>query len=192
MPQAYIIARQCDMPMSNDNWIEMNSFEFEQFVHTPEGRERRYNFGRLDACSEDDAIIYIECGVEKAKEWESEINRRKYIQKVKKACDVTVCSYSTLISDDYPFETYSGEQYLEDTDYDLEEIVMKKLDLERLHDALKTLSQEQMDLICALYLRDEPMSVSQYASVLGISKNAVQCRKNVVLKKLRKFMDSET
>ena len=180
------------MPMSNDNWIEMNSFEFEQFVHTPEGRERRYNFGRLDACSEDDAIIYIECGVEKAKEWESEINRRKYIQKVKKACDVTVCSYSTLISDDYPFETYSGEQYLEDTDYDLEEIVMKKLDLERLHDALKTLSQEQMDLICALYLRDEPMSVSQYASVLGISKNAVQCRKNVVLKKLRKFMDSET
>ena len=126
-----------------------------------------------------------------AKEWESEINRRKYIQKVKKACDVTVCSYSALISDDYPFETYSGEQYLEDTDYDLEEIVMKNLDLERLHDALKTLSQEQMDLICALYLRDEPMSVSQYASVLGISKNAVQCRKNVILNKLRKFMDAE-
>ena len=99
--------------------------------------------------------------------------------------------YSALISDDYPFETYSGEQYLEDTDYDLEEIVMKNLDLERLHDALKTLSQEQMDLICALYLRDEPMSVSQYASVLGISKNAVQCRKNVILKKLRKFMDAE-
>ena len=55
------------MPESNDNWIEMNSFEFEQFIHTPEGHERRYNFGRLDACSEDDAIIYIECGVEKAK-----------------------------------------------------------------------------------------------------------------------------
>ena len=189
MRKVFYVKKNPTMPMSNDNWIEMNPFEFEQFIHTPEGHERRYNFGRLDACSEDDAIIYIECGVEKAKEWESEINRRKYIQKVKKACDVTVCSYSALISDDYPFETYSGEQYLEDTDYDLEEIVMKNLDLERLHDALKTLSQEQMDLICALYLRDEPMS--QYASVLGISKNAVQCRKNVILKKLRKFMDAE-
>ena len=191
MRKVFYVKKNPAMPMSNDNWIEMNSFEFEQFIHTPEGHERRYNFGRLDACSEDDAIIYIECGVEKAKEWESEIIRRKYIQKVKKACDVTVCSYSSLISDDYPFKTYSGEQYLEDTDYDLEEIVMKNLDLERLHDALKTLSQEQMDLICALYLRDEPMSVSQYASVLGISKNAVQCRKNVILKKLRKIMDAE-
>ena len=106
MRKVFYVKKNPTMPMSNDNWIEMNSFEFEQFIHTPEGRERRYNFGRLDACSEDDAIIYIECGAEKAKEWESEINRRKYIQKVKKACDVTVCSYSALISDDYPFETY--------------------------------------------------------------------------------------
>ena len=68
MRKVFYVKKNPTMPMSNDNWIEMNSFEFEQFIHTPEGHERRYNFGRLDACSEDDAIIYIECGAEKAKE----------------------------------------------------------------------------------------------------------------------------
>ena len=129
MRKVFYVKKDPTMPESNDNWIEMNSFEFEQFIHTPEGRERRYNFGRLDACSEDDAIIYIECGVEKAKEWKADKNRREYIQKVQKSCGVTVCSYSSLISNEYPLDTYSGEQYLEDTDFNLEEMVMKKLDM---------------------------------------------------------------
>ena len=188
MRKLFYVKKDPAMPMSNDNWIEMNSFEFEQFIHTPEGRERRYNFGRLDACSENDTIIYLECGAEKAREWKSESNRRAYIQKAKKKRGITVFSYSSMVSDEDPEETYSGEQYLEDKDYNLEEIVMRNLDLERMRAAFQILSSKEMELITALYLSDEPLSIAAYAAKEGVGKNAIQCRKKRILEKLRKNM----
>jgi len=190
MRKVFYVKKDPTMPESNDSWIEMNSFEFEQFIHTPEGHERRYNFGRLDACSEDDAIIYIECGAETAKKWKTESNRREYVQNLRKSCGVTICSYSSMASEDSPFETYSGEQYLEDTNYNLEEIVMRNLDIERMHLALSQLADEERKLIESLFLSDNTLTVEQYAANVGRDKSVISRKKDRILRKLKKIMDN--
>ena len=37
MRKVFYVKKNPTMPMSNDNWIEMNSFEFEQFTLSDEG-----------------------------------------------------------------------------------------------------------------------------------------------------------
>ena len=93
-----------------------------------------------------------------------------------------------MVSDEDPEETYSGEQYLEDKEYNLEDIVLRNLDLERMRAALQLLSSKEMELITALYLSDEPLSIAAYAAKEGVGKNAIQCRKKRILEKIRKNM----
>ena len=58
MRKVFYVKMDPTMPESNDNWIEMNSFEFEQFIHTPEGHERRYNLRSLPLLK----LLQLHCG----------------------------------------------------------------------------------------------------------------------------------
>ena len=67
MRKIYLVKKNPEQPADGNNWIVMNSFEFMNFVKTPEGQKRKACFGQLDACSVDDVIIIAECGAETAK-----------------------------------------------------------------------------------------------------------------------------
>ena len=57
MRKIYLVKKNPEQPADGNNWIVMNSFEFMNFVKTPEGQKRKACFGQLDACSVDDVII---------------------------------------------------------------------------------------------------------------------------------------
>ena len=62
MRKIYLVKKNPELPADGNNWLVMNSFEFRNFIQTPEGQKRRDRFGQLDACSVDDVIIIAECG----------------------------------------------------------------------------------------------------------------------------------
>ena len=61
------------------------------------------------------------------------------------------------------------------------------MNLEKLRKALRTLSKEEMLLINALFLSDEPVTEKELAEVFGISQQAIHKRKKAVLLKLKNF-----
>jgi RNA polymerase sigma factor (sigma-70 family) len=69
----------------------------------------------------------------------------------------------------------------------VENIVLHKLEVDKLHTALAMLTPEEQDLIQALFFEEK--TERQYAEELGVYRNAVHVRKNRVLKKLKKFLE---
>ena len=48
MRKIYLVKKNPEQPADGNNWIVMNSFEFMNFVKTPEGQKRKACFGQLD------------------------------------------------------------------------------------------------------------------------------------------------
>ena len=67
----------------------------------------------------------------------------------------------------------------------VEDVVIRKLAVDKLHTALMQLTREERDFISALFFDEK--TESDVAKALGISQQAVHKRKNRILKKLKKF-----
>jgi len=74
-----------------------------------------------------------------------------------------------------------------DESADVFEEVVKKVNLETLRKALKSLSEEEYDLIYHLYLKEDTLSEREYAKLLGLTQKAINFRKSDILWKLKKF-----
>lgn len=66
-------------------------------------------------------------------------------------------------------------------------VVFRKLTLDKLHTALLQLPKEERALIYALFF--DGKTESEVAKHLGVSRQAIQKRKNRILKKLKKFFE---
>jgi FixJ family two-component response regulator len=62
------------------------------------------------------------------------------------------------------------------------------MDLQALHEALKNLTPKEYDLIYKLYLSPNPMTERQISALAGIPQQTINCRRQAVLRKLRKFL----
>ena len=109
MRKIYLVKKNPELPADGNNWLVMNSFEFRNFIQTPEGQKRRDRFGQLDACSVDDVIIIAECGTETAKQWRSEKDRHDYLVSIENQSGMTVFSYNTQTTTE---DDMSGEELL--------------------------------------------------------------------------------
>ena len=69
----------------------------------------------------------------------------------------------------------------------VEDVVFRKLALDKLHTALLQLPKEERALIYALFF--DGKTESEVAKHLGVSRQAIQKRKNRILKKLKKFFE---
>lgn len=83
MRKIYLVKKNPELPADGNNWIVMSGHEFAMFMQTPEGKQRKNNFGQLDACTMDDVIIVAECGVDTAKRWRSEKDKQGHSKKLK-------------------------------------------------------------------------------------------------------------
>lgn len=148
MRKIYLVKKNPELPADGNNWLVMNSFEFMNFIQTPEGQKRRDRFGQLDACSVDDVIIIAECGTETAKQWRSEKDRHDYLASVEKQSGVTVFSYNMQTTTE---DELSGEEILTDKGCDVAGEVIEKLYLMELQNALSQLNEKERQIITLLY-----------------------------------------
>ncbi len=181
--KTYLVKKDVNKPDSQDNWIIMTGYEFARFMETEEGKKRKNNFAKLDRCDERDDAIIIECGKEKAKEWECERLRELY----------HVCSklkYPTISFDSYmPGKgNYYCDDVIADITVDVEGAVILECELEYLHQALSLLSETERELIQQFYLIDETLTEKEYAIRCGICQSSAHERKMRVLAKLKNHL----
>ena len=69
----------------------------------------------------------------------------------------------------------------------VEDVVFRKLALDKLHTALLQLTKEERALIYALFFDEK--TESEVAKPLGVSQQAIHKRKNRILKKLKNFFE---
>ncbi|MFR0787849.1 MAG: hypothetical protein ACLSHM_06480 [Vescimonas sp.] len=183
MRKIYLVKKNPELPADGNNWLVMNSFEFRNFIQTPEGQKRRDRFGQLDACSVDDVIIIAECGTETAKQWRSEKDRHDYLVSIENQSGMTVFSYNTQTTTE---DDMSGEELLVDQDCSVIDAILKKEEKSTLYAAVAKLSPAEINLMTSLYLCDDPIGQREYARRHGVAVTTINHQLTVALKKLKK------
>lgn len=108
-----------------------------------------------------------------------EKSRQQYLRKLSKKFGEF--SYDSLATDEF-----DGALILVDDKADIHETVEQKILVDKLHNALNELSDEDAKLIRALYFED--VSEREYAVQMGVSQVAVHKRKQKVLQKLKSMI----
>lgn len=187
MNAVYYIKKQPSF-FSRKNWKKLNHKKYLRFLQTPEGQVRKLNMVRLRPCEPGDCCIILECeNAEKAKEIQRETQQSLYRERECRKLGYSLFPYSTLVTDD---DEISGEEALADETSCVEEEALHKLEIAELHAALAQLSPEEMDLIQHLYLDDKPMSLTEYASAMGIPLSSLSYRRKQLLAKLREKLSA--
>ena len=184
MKKTYLVKKDPSLPCRGDNWIIMNGYEFSAFIRPPEGESRKSNFCRLDACSEDDAVIFMECDEKQTRDaFRSESNRRAYLRRIEMQTGFTLVSLDGLTTDNG-----SAVECIPDEGSEVENTVLDSMEREQLGKALSCLEPKEKDLITALILSEKPMSEREYGKVIGITHQCVHKQKVLILAKLKKFL----
>ena len=185
MKKTFLVMTDPEKGAREDNWTIMNAFEFARFMETEEGQSRKERFERLDAASEDDTILYLECDREKAPEIKSERNRADYLRRKEESIGYE------LLSLDAPVATGEDEgvltllDLLADEETDTEEMAYLAICRKELLPALSHLDPAELDLITALYISDEKKSLNSYAAESGVCRKVMRTRHAKAIRKLR-------
>ena len=170
---------------AQDNWMIMSYGQYAEWRKTEEGRNREIVFGKLEACSDDDTVIFMECSEEASKELKKDCHRRQYIRDRNLKTSFQVMSYSTMTFHDADI---CGEDVLEDEDCNVEEEVVQSLDIERVRAALKALTPEERDIIMNFYFSENPLSGEALAEKFATTKSSIYRRRDHALRKLKSIL----
>ena len=182
MKEVFLVKKDVTKPNSQDNWLIMNKTQFARFKETEASKGRK--FRRLSCADDKGRVLTIECEPKMARELDRDLHRIQRNYKAKKELGIEVLSYSaTLIGGDICEEVLS----IPDETADVEEIVNRKMMVERLRVALTHLSDSERYLIDALFLSKERKTMEQVAAELGVSVSTIFERKTAILKKLQTF-----
>ena len=152
---------------------------------TDEGENREIVFGKFEACSEDDSIIFMECNEKVSKELKKDCHRKQYIRSRDAETPFQVMSYSTMTFQES--EIY-GEDVLEDTECNVEESVMQRMDIERVRTALKMLAPEERAIIQDFFFTESPIPVKELVGKYAMPKTSIYRKRDDALKKLKKIL----
>lgn len=92
-------------------------------------------------------------------------------------------SYDMLTTDDF-----NGEDILIDTSQEIDNAVIHKIMLDKLHDSLVLLSDDEQKLINALFFRN--LSEREWSAETGIPQKTINDRKHRILIKLKKLLEN--
>ena len=122
----------------------------------------------------------MEVTEEEYKAYYKDKRRQKYIdERSRENGDV---SYDALDSSDM-----LGESVLVDLETNVEEQVTNKIILEQLHNAFLLLSEEEQNVITAIFKNN--LTERELAKQKGVYHNAIHKQKNRILEKLKKFLN---
>lgn len=83
-------------------------------------------------------------------------------------------------------DDFNGEDILIDTSQEIDEAVVHKIMLDKLHDSLVLLSDDEQKLINALFFRN--LSEREWSAETGIPQKTINDRKRRILIKLKKLL----
>ena len=152
-----------------------------EYLRSEDGK-RKY----FDVWKDDDraVMVGVEAPPERAKIYESEKRRRRYLYSVIEELDISITSLDVVI--DTENEIVNGEHALPALSIDIEESLVEKIEKEELHKAIQKLTKEERSFIKALFF--DGYSEREYAKKTGVYHNAIHKKKLRILKKLKNFL----
>ena len=154
------------------------------FLQTEEGRKKR--FMKTSAHEDGGEEEYVEVTTGCMRKHRRDERREQYVSDcIEESGRITISLYA--MEDDDTVDYASGEELIADPDLDVESEALRKIEIETLRKALKTLTEDETRLISALYYRIPAMTEDEYAKATGITQQAVSKKKRAVLEKIRKF-----
>ena len=169
-------------PDGKRRFIKLESKEAYEYLKKPECKGKR--FFRTSTEEKDGEFVYVEIPPDKVKSARKLQRRAQYVMEcIKKSGLKTVSFYEYL-----PREELTREEMLSDIDVNIEDDTIKNINIETLHRALITLTDEEFAIINLLYLSKEPLTEEKIGEMLGISQQGVSKRKQSILKKLKNFL----
>lgn len=126
-----------------------------------------------------------ECNEKISKELKKDCRRKEYIRSRDAETPFQVMSYSTMTFQES--EIY-GEDVLEDTECNVEEEVVRSLDIERVKAALKALTPEERNIIMNFYFSENPLSGEALAEKFATTESSIYRRRDHALRKLKSIL----
>lgn len=182
MAKQFLIKRDPTRPCSEENWLLMNFLEFRQWRESEEGKSRKLFMGEIFKADMHDDIIYIECSEKEKKKCKQKLNEIEYRRRTQREVGYQLVSYEAV---EACGDSMGGEESLPDLETNVEDTVIRGLEVEGLREVIKHLSDEERDLLFWLFLCDAPMTMRKYAKQIGVSLGALSHRKEALFDKIR-------
>lgn len=115
----------------------------------------------------------------------TQIFSKQYIRSRDAETPFQVMSYSTMTFQES--EIY-GEDVLEDTECNVEESAMQRMDIERVRTALKMLAPEERAIIQDFFFTESPIPVKELVEKYAMPKTSIYRKRDDALKKLKKIL----
>lgn len=163
-------------------FIRLCGREAYDYLRSAEGKKKRFmkTSTREDGGEEE----YVEVPLAYMRKHRKDERHRQYVSDTRNESGITVISVNDLISSD---GEVTGIDVIQDDSVDIEETVIHAGEIETLHKALETLTEEELWLVTKLYLSDEPTKELQLSRETGIPQKTLNDRKMRVLAKLKNF-----
>ena len=170
-------------------WVELTPNEFIELCNKNVRRkrtERRY-FYQLPGLEEGDYYLYLECTYEQflvsRAEKQMRTRRRKEKEKmIDKGQRYSVVPLDAPIEDESD-DTCSFHDLIPNPDSFFEDNLILSMDIQN---ALKTLTEDEHEIIEILYLSEYAVSERSLARTMGIPQKTLNNRKKIILNKLKK------
>ncbi|MBQ8995156.1 MAG: hypothetical protein IJ091_05025 [Oscillospiraceae bacterium] len=186
----YLVKKDPELPESEENWIRMNSRQFNAFLRTPEGRARYQDFGILDSWSDEEPTVIIECGAKTALEWSQEAERHKYLERGRGSAErkERQCAKRIAVAEETE-ETL--EETVPDLEQDTEEEAILRAEVSRVKKAMHRLKREEKEILYAFYLGDDIVYEQDYARKTGIPKERIRRLRRDALRHIQEILEEK-
>ena len=143
-------------------WVEMNGKQFYEFITSPNGKDRFFA---------DYGDYMIEVTKDEYREWKREVNHRRYL----KGFEDEILVYSLDSFDESDGISYA--ELIVDMTVNIEDEISKRIDLQALAAAVRSLPSDEQRLISDLFMVDKPKTEQEIATAMGVSKQAIKKKK---------------
>lgn len=188
MKSIFLVWKDKNCNGENPEWIYMKANEFFEFKKLPENADRRFVQVGDKKSPLDDTVIFIEANEELYKISNAEQSRKSRTAKTKKDHPLTFISLDALRGSD---EDIDNHQRYSDSKGD-EEYIMGKLQVGEFHEVIKDLTDSErktLHIILFSYLHHK--SERETATYFGIPQKTLNCRKQKIFEKIKKFFRSK-
>lgn len=162
-------------------WTKLTGRDLYEFFQTERGKKACF----YEYVNEKGVLVGFEvCDAESASEIRVSKRHTQYVNDINAQYKYTVVPYDYIVTKD---GESCGDEVIPDEDNDFLEEIAHNADICKLQQALRSLSDDEYELINSLYLSENRMSVRAYAKCLKVSHTAIIKRKNEIFEKIRKY-----
>ncbi len=147
---------------------------------------RGKRFYKLTAEEDNEDSIFVEVPPSKVRKIRKGERRAQYVADIKKESGISEISLYAIQEGDFGGR-FSGEEVIEDSETDVENEAIHRIQLEKLYQAIQTLTDDEKELVARLY-SDKPMTVRELSKEWNVHYSTISRKHNVILKKLKKLL----